>query len=410
VAFDTVFTEQVSITRRLKVYNTSDNAITIGRISIGNSSDPRFFLIINGIKANQTNNLYLRGKDSLLILINVELPTNDKTLPFIIVDSILFQTQALEQKVYLTSYGQNATYYRGDTLAGNTIWDSTRAKFIEKTIYVPQGATLTIQKGTKLHFVKGEGIKVAGTLVAQGDSRQKVVFQGPRLDARFRNVAGQWKGIEFLPSSTNNVLDFVEIKNAQNGIVIGDTNNVMVSDLKITNAILKNMSGTGLKAFNTKLIAWNCLVYNCAYNGFLLSEQGDYACYNNTFAFTVSDFTRFGAALEIKDGARKFELLNNIVWGSGYGGNELIYKKSSTDISTKNLARSTNIGLTSDTANFWNKDPAFIAETNDFVDFGIDSLSPARGKALKLSLFTSDLKGKERGGKWDIGAYQYFKK
>ncbi len=410
IAFDTVFTGQLSLTKRLKVYNTNDNAITISSIRLGGMANSYFSLIVNGLQTNQTNDLYLRGKDSLLILATVTLNSNNNTIPFLVSDSIIFNTNANEQRVYLTSYGQNATYYNGDTLTGNTIWDSTTAKFIKRTIYIPQGSTLTIEKGTRIHLVKGAGIKIAGTLVARGDSGQKVVFQGPRLDENFRNVSSQWKGIEFTPTSTNNSLDFVELKNAETGIIVGDTNNVLGSYLKITNTIIKNMSGFGLKASNTQLIAWNCLIYNCAYNGFLLSEQGDYKCYNNSFAFTISDFTRFGAALEVKEGSRNVELINNIIWGNGFGGNEIIFKKGANDVFKKNLVRSTDNALTSDTSNIWNEAPKFISEDRDFINFQIDSLSPARRRAIKLDLFTIDLKGKERGATWDIGAYQYYEK
>ncbi|MFN0050411.1 MAG: hypothetical protein ACKVOU_14910 [Cytophagales bacterium] len=409
VSFDTVFAGQLSISRKLKVYNTSDNAISISSIRLAGMENSFFSLIINGLQTNQTNNLFLRGKDSLFILTNVTLDQNDKTLPFLVADSIIFITNANEQKVYLESYGQNANYYNGDTIKSNTTWDSTKAQFIKKTVFVAKEATLTIEKGTKLYFVKGAGMKIAGSLQVKGDSGKIVAFQGPRLDADYRNLPGLWQGIEFLPTAKNNMIDYAEIKNAVNGIVIGDTNNLLNGNLKITNTVIKNMSGYGLQAHNVNLTAWNCVVYNCAYNGFLLSGKGDYRCYNNTFAFTFSDFTRFGAALEIKDGERSLQLVNNIIWGSGYTGTELVFSKQSTDIFNKNLVRHADKLLTADTSNFWNTNPKFVSENGGNLNFSLDSLSPAVGKAVKLIEFTNDIKGKNRGDKWDIGAYQFSK-
>jgi hypothetical protein len=410
IEFDTVFTGQLSLTKRLKVYNTSENAIKISSIRLAGMENSFYSLIINGLPTNQTSNLLLRGKDSLFILATATIDQNNKTNPFLVTDSILFTTNSLEQRVYLSAYGQNASYYVGDTIKTNTIWDSTTARFIRKTVVVKQGISLTIEKGTKVHFVKDAGLRIAGTLIVKGDTNNHVVFQGPRLDPFYRNLPGLWKGLQFLPGSLNNEIDYAEIKNAETGIFIGDTSQIVAATLKITNSIIKNMSSHGLKAYFSDLTAWNCLIYNCAYNGFILSSKGSYKCYNNTFAFTYSDFNRFGSALEVSEGERTLELINNILWGNGFNNGEIEYKKQSGDLFKKNLIKSNNSNLTSDTSNFWNLDPLFVSENDsdpNKLNFSLDSLSPARGKGIKLLIFDNDLKGKKRTAKWDIGAYQF---
>lgn len=407
IIFDTVFTGQLSVTRRITVYNTSENAITINEIRLAGANSSYYSLYINGLKSNMATNVFLRGNDSLLILATVTLDRTQSTLPFLVTDSLLFNIGSSQQKVYLTSWGRNADYFRGDTIKTNTVWDSTAAKFIYKSIFIAQGATLFIEKGTDVHLVKGASIVVAGSLQVSGDSGALVSFRGPRLEKSFDNIPGQWQGIVFLSGSKNNSIAFAEIKNAEIGLTLGDS---AAKDgrasLNLTNTYIKNMNNSALVATNAELISWNCEISNCASYGFKLGAEGTYKCFNNTFALYSYTFRRFGEALFVTDGNRNVELVNNIIWGEGYNNNELSFKKNETDVMLKNLTLSTTKALTSDTSNFWNINPKFKSEAES--DFSLDTLSPAIGKAQVLSTtFNNDIKGKTRGDKWDIGCYKY---
>jgi hypothetical protein len=429
--FDTVFTGQASITQRLKVINTRSNAVNISSIRLGGMANSAYSLIINGRKANQLSDVYLRGNDSLLILATVFIDKRDLSLPFLITDSILFINNTSEQKIYLTAWGRDAIYYNGDTLKTATIWDSTSVRFINRSVYVPQGVTLTITKGTEVHATKSTGIIIAGTLIVNGDSgkTEKVTFEGPRLDKFWKTVPGQWIGLVFLPGSTNNVIDWAEIKNAETGILLGDDKNTGSSELKLTNTIIQNMSGSGILAYNTILTMWNSLITNCADYGLAVFSGGDHKHYNNTIANYGLVFRRNQGSVFISDGnssiatagnSLTLEMINNIIWGD-MDNEMIIYKASASNWQSTlidyNIFHTTDSTLATDSNkvykfsndNLREHDKIKLLKFTDITNniFTIDSTSIAVGKGKTLPFFNNDLKAKDRGTKFDVGAYQH---
>ena len=429
IIFDTVFTDQVSITRRLKVINTNENAITIASIRLGGMANSNYSLIINGLVANQATDVFLRGKDSILILATVKLNKKNTTLPFLVKDSIVFASGNSEQKVYLTAWGRNAEYYRGDTIRSNTEWDSTNVRFIYKSIYVAQGATLTISKGTRVHATKGAGIIVAGSLKVVGDTgkSEKVTFYGSRSDGNWKTIPGQWLGLRFLNGSTNNIINWAEINNAETAILIGEKEKQSQIALKLTNTIIRNMSGSGVIAHGSNLTSWNCLITNCAEYGMAVFGGGEHRHYNNTIANYGFVFTRNFPSVFISDGTISIvsypisvEFVNNIVWGDKVNEISLVKSKDAnwtSSIINFNILRTDNNTLAVDNNmvyNFKNTDKNYFKLINQIsfrnernTDFTIDSSSIATGKGKKLDLFTNDLNAKHRGEKFDIGAYQH---
>lgn len=71
VKFDTVFTTLRTITKRLWVYNRNPKGVTVDLISLDNPSTSPYTLLINGDLKQTANNLFIRGQDSLLILVRV---------------------------------------------------------------------------------------------------------------------------------------------------------------------------------------------------------------------------------------------------------------------------------------------------------------------------------------------------
>src|SRR5687768_13561306 len=78
-AFDTVFVAAGSVTKRLKVYNPSKNAVKIDEIEIRKLGLSAFSLIIDGELKPMVTGFTLRGEDSLLILVEAYIdPTRQK--------------------------------------------------------------------------------------------------------------------------------------------------------------------------------------------------------------------------------------------------------------------------------------------------------------------------------------------
>ena len=64
-------------------------------------------------------------------------------------------------------------------------------------IIVETGCQLTIEPGTNIYGHDGSGIWVrGGTLIAQGNLDNPIVFQGDRLDDLYDDEPGQW-GLSF---------------------------------------------------------------------------------------------------------------------------------------------------------------------------------------------------------------------
>jgi hypothetical protein len=69
VKFDTVFTSLRTVTKRLWVYNRNPRAVNVDLISLDNSATSPYTLIINGDQRQTASGIYIRGNDSLLILV-----------------------------------------------------------------------------------------------------------------------------------------------------------------------------------------------------------------------------------------------------------------------------------------------------------------------------------------------------
>lgn len=81
-------------------------------------------------------------------------------------------------------YAANVDAYSG-TLAGNATFAAGRVSYVSSTLYVPSGATLTIQPGAIVKFANNEGIIVesGGRIVANGTSGERIVFTSAKDDS-----------------------------------------------------------------------------------------------------------------------------------------------------------------------------------------------------------------------------------
>ena len=195
VFFDTVFTTLGSVTKRLSVRNPSSNAVEISKVSLGQGGLSPYSIIINGVESDFWENISVLGGDSILVLAKVQIDPADENLPFIIQDSIIFETNGNVQDVKLVSWGQDARFFRGglQTLPCDAVWDRQRPYVVYDSLFVPEGCQLTITEGTQVHMNPGAALFVTGSLKVEGSAENLVVFQGVRLEKRYEDVAGQWQ-------------------------------------------------------------------------------------------------------------------------------------------------------------------------------------------------------------------------
>ena len=152
ITFDTIFTSIGSITQRLWVYNKNSHALIINSIQVAKLSTSSYSFIINGQENYQLSNYEIFGKDSLLVLIKIVINPQNKSLPYLVEDSLVFTTNGNVQDVDLTAYGQDANFLTNTIVTCNTIWTNTKPYVINGNVTVPAGCTLTVGIGTRVRF------------------------------------------------------------------------------------------------------------------------------------------------------------------------------------------------------------------------------------------------------------------
>lgn len=414
VLFDTLFTSVGSTTRRLKMLNFSENAVVLSNISLAGGEDSPFRLFVNGERGSSFESEFVRGGDSLLMLVEVTVDPQDESMPFLVRDSILFEWNGQQAHVKLLAWGQDAVFVGNVRLACNTTWTSRKPYVLFDDVLVDSACSLTIQKGTRIYANRGASLFVGGEIHVEGDSTYPVVFQHSRQEPEFENVPGQWGGIFFLPSSQGSSIEYAQIRNATNGIYVGIPDDNEEPDVIIGHTLIENMSQSCLLAFTSDVYAYNCQFGKSIQPVVGNLAGGNYQYDHCTFA-NFRDYSReFPTALFADNvilankqtivAPLRVQLNNSIIWGSeekeflldnGGGASFSVTAASSMFKGTE--------GSISGSNNFFNVNPAFVDESQ--YDLRIDLLSPAKNRGIDLGI-VDDLHGLPRSLPVDIGAHE----
>ena len=415
ILFDTVFTGIGSTTRRLKVYNPNDRALKISKIELGLGASSSYRIIVDGRELAQSEEIVLLGKDSILILAEVFIDPQDENQPYLVRDSIVFETNGKKQDIKLIAWGQDAIYLGNEVLACNARWSGARPYVLFSSVLVDTLCELVIEKGTRIFAAKNSYLYVKGSLMAEGTSDERIVFRNERLDAAYENIPGQWGGLVFLEGSHDNEINFSVIRNAQYGIRLGSPDEDAVPDIILKNTIIENISSTGILCFTSDLYAENVLVSNCLELIAGNLAGGNYTYRHCTFANYGFDFIRETPAIFISDNITlddnseiveevRLVMQNSIVEGNM--DDELIVDLSGGTNSVFALNNSmfrTTMEELDTLGNILNEDPLFV---DPFAyNFRLDTLSPAKDKGELLGI-ELDLDGNQRDNLPDLGAYE----
>ncbi|MEG1909901.1 MAG: hypothetical protein RR190_02915, partial [Bacteroidales bacterium] len=306
--FDTVFTTLASITKRVVVRNTSSKWIKISEIRVENGLSSFFRINIDGNPSLLVQDVEIAPKDSIFIFVRVTIDPSNANNPFEIQEKILFQLNGKNQTLYLNAWGQNAYYHLPDKVLKIPYQNETNPNKID-TQYIPYSiidcsrplpsdkphivygywvvdseSTLVIPAGTKIYFAPDATLWVydGGSLKVQGQRGQIVSFQSMRLDAHYKDVAGQWGRIWLSAGSKDNEINYALIKNGTVGIW-ADTLANNNPTLLINNTIIKNMSAVGLLAQGSSIRGSNLVISNCQTASLALTLGGNYSFYQSTF-------------------------------------------------------------------------------------------------------------------------------
>ena len=434
--FDTIFSEVLTPTQTIKIYNHSGKDIQIESCQLRNEYDC-FQINLNGRSGTNFSRINIEDGDSLFLFVQSYIPEGGKETPLYVDGIISFSYNGNNDQVVLSAFGQDVHKIRNKSISADTVWTNDKPYLIYGTLTVDSATTLTIQEGARLYFHNDATMLVDGTLVCNGSLSAPITFRGDRTDnitpsTSYDQLSNQWGGIELSGSSTGNVINHTLIKNGNFGIQV-DSADVDAETIRlvIANSQIHNVDQSGLKTHCATVYAYNSL-FTCAGNGCVVLQGGKYI-FNHC---TIANYTRgaslyaYGVVLansQLYDD--KIESLqsafnNCIVYGSSV--NELYFKYEELDETFKIAFRHCLLRcktlpeeLANDlyfTSPIWNEWPDFskVNVNERLYDFHIDSLSPCKYKGLPAVLtqypecqLDKDEKTRVSDSLPDIGAFQW---
>jgi hypothetical protein len=325
IYLDTVFTGIGSSTRLLKVYNTSNENMTIDRVYLARGTQSYYRMNVDGISDKSVENVEILAGDSAYVFIEIS-PDAQGATEMVYTDSIWFENGNQRQHVDLITAVWDA-YYHFPTnvltiaqpepypsikipysiLPCNEVWNNDKPHVIYGYAVVDSACQLTINPGTQVHFHKGGGLWIYrdGQLIADGGASgaanmdNPIVFQGDRLEPSYEWVPGQWGGvlggIFMMRSSQANVLRNTIIKNATTGVRLDSGATLHAENVAITHSSRVNLYGGYGNANLENFLSGPAGVYG------LYGLGGQYDAVNSTFLNTWSYSTRGGTAVGLSN-------------------------------------------------------------------------------------------------------------
>ncbi len=435
IYFDTVFSTVGSITIPFKVYNPSNDYISISTINLAGSTSSNFRINVNGLSGTQFSNIEIAPKDSLFIFAEVTVDPNNSNNPFVIEDSIEFITNGNRQKVSLVAWGQDAYFHYPDhpeteflpaysLISGN--WINDKPHVIYGYGVVDEDCTLVVSAGTQIYMHNDAVLWVysGGSLKMYGALNNEITVQGDRLDDYYSDLPGMWGKIWLSAGSIDNVIDYAIIKNGRIGIHVDTLGASPNPTLTISNTRIDNMSTAAFVAQGSYVKAENCVFGSSGLYSVVLNIGGNYDFRHCTIANYWTQSTRNTPALVLNNyykdvyGVYQVRDLTNAYFGNcvvyGPNGDEVLLDAYSSggvfNYTFDHCLLKTTLSITQ--AGFAtcikNADPVFVnTETPDF-NIGAASSAIDRGDATITGLISTDILGNARvvGTAPDLGAYE----
>lgn len=422
-----VFTEDVTTTQRFTVRNYNSKGISISNIRLTGENASLFRLNVDGMSGTEFSDVEIRANDSIYVMVEATLPTNNKDVPVDVNAAISFVTNGNTQQVIVNAQGQDVERLHALTINTDTRFSGTKPYQIFDSLVVAKDCTLTIPAGGTLYFHDGARMIVRGTLITEGTPESFVNFAGDRTGdviagITFDLMSKQWNGLQFTPSSKGNSLSHTCIRNTEYGVIVsGDATTDTTPKVSLLNCRLRNSGDLALESHNANVTAIGC-EFAEASNGVVWLDGGNYVLNHCTIANYYLFTSISGAGLQLSklkadeleegDMLTTADIANCILYGLGSD----IYPGTLDDTAVylRNCLLKSN---GDDDSNFiaclWGEDPLYYTVRNDYIfDYRLKEGSPAIGAAnaqLTLSAAARDAYGLPRGTNPDLGAYVYHK-
>ncbi|MBL20026.1 MAG: hypothetical protein CMC82_09460 [Flavobacteriaceae bacterium] len=468
VYLDTVFTNISSATYTLKVYNQSDDPISIPSIYLENGAKSNFRLNVDGRVGKSFDAVELLPNDSMYVFVettadiqqltssNTQFLYEDKihfsdvgavTLMTLVQDAVFLypekDSQGIKENILIGDTANNIAV-EGRYLKDNElIFTNEKPYVVYGYMGVPSGKTVTFEAGARLHFYKNSGIIVAndatmivdGTASSDTEKREgEVIFEGDRLEALYDYIPGQWGAIWLTAGSTQHKFNHATIKNATVGILMDYNDETNSPTLTLENTQIHNSSAFNLWGKTAYISSVNSVFGNAGQSSFAGTIGGKYDFKHCTFAnYWTKGFRTTPAVLlndyaQLADGSNFIKPLNVATFENCIiEGNKLVeffveqegsdtlnfyLDHTALQFESSNTAIFNNPFFDWDDNNYYNQiirngNPAFvIAEDNDMrITQHSDFL--AKGAASVGASIPIDLAGNVRTSPPDLGAYQH---
>ena len=431
VRFDTVFTGAASALAEFMIYNPNDAGLKFDALMGGGAASP-FRMNLDGEGGAVITDLEIPAGDSLFCFVSVNITQTDQSEIFSAFDSIRFVLEnGTVQCVHLSAQGQNAVRLRGRRIEADETLSSRLPYIIYDSLFVAQGATLTLSPGTRLYFHKDALLDVAGRLVAQGTRDSMIVMRGDRLDYMLPGVQydvldGQWGGIRLRGTSYDNLLEWCDIHGGCWG-VLADSADADQMKLSVVSSVIHNVQINGIQAEGCRIQVANSQITNAGVTCVDITGGWSEFTFCTIAGFSLWSVGSQAVLLSDRRGRIAVPFLgahfrNCII--TGRHESELVTLFADSIKNTAPYSVSHSLLMVKDTTDTRYHDVVFEDRKADvfgpynFVDnsirgyrsvFMLDSLSPARGIADSLSaVWTVDLAGVHRppvGA--DAGCFQF---
>jgi hypothetical protein len=417
VSFDTLIAGRESFVKRVRLYNQSEENLTVTNIGLRNRAASSYQIIINGQTAKNHVNTQIAANDSLLVLVSINpeglagqwIREVSDRIEWI--DPLSTDTYSIALQAWAITVQEKEKSFICDET-----WLSSSAVLVKDTLVVAANCTLNIEPGVKVFFEPNAVLFVAGSLHVKGFPEDRVVFRGSRLDGAFRQALGMWNGIYFLEGSDQSTISNAIIENSQTGLRLGTPDSDTIPDLLVENTIIRHSSQFGIQAYSSDLQATNVLIYDIGFIPAFHAIGGNYSydhCTISNFPSQVGSQETsmiFADHLVTNEGniwdMISLSLTNSIIWT---GLSETDLQISLIDAEQAEITVLNNIIHGPDVweGNLTDNAFDFIHFQNPFdYNYRLDSISPAINSSI-LSELTFDLDGKPRDSIPDLGAYEY---
>ncbi len=340
VFFDTVFTTVGSTTKIFKIYNDHSQPLNISKIFLATGKNSQFRINVDGVSGVSHSDVEIAGGDSMFVFVQVTVDPTSSLSPFVINDSVVFETNGNIQDVKLIAVGRNVYLHKPSLPASSPFYSITGFSGRDTTlpndkphlffgyVVVDSACKVTIQPGTQIYMHNKAVFWVYkdGTLNMQGAYGNEITVQGDRLEPEYKEVPGQWGMIWLSQGSKNNVVDWAIIKNGSIGIRVDTVVTPGNPTLKLTNTIIKNMQAAALFAQGGHIWSSNCVFANCGQYVAALTIGGKYKFEHCTFANFWSRSNRTTPLLLLNNyyiSSQNFYIIRNL--DSAYFGNCILY-------------------------------------------------------------------------------------